>query len=200
MNPTRSLIFVLVIVAVSFGSAVAQVRGRRIPPPREFQVFEPRNQLEDFESRLETVLIKGHTSVGIFNGRAGGAVRVEALEMREAGDGTRALGAVITINSGDATPTEARSLIDYDEIDRLIKGLDTVAKADDTITKLAQYEAHYRTKVDFEITVFKQTTGGVAAAIEAGFPDRTRLLLTLDDLARLRWMILQAKARLDEIK
>ena len=48
--------------------------------------------------------------------------------------------------------------------------------------------------------VFKQTTGGLAAAIEAGFIDRTRLLLTLDELTKLRWMIAQAKEKLDELK
>ena len=48
--------------------------------------------------------------------------------------------------------------------------------------------------------VFKQVSGGVAAAVEGGFFDRSRLLMTLDDFTRLRWMIAQAKERLDEIK
>jgi hypothetical protein len=35
---------------------------------------------------------------------------------------------------------------------------------------------------------------------EGGFYDRTRLFLTLDELTKLRWMIVQAKERVDEIK
>ena len=49
--------------------------------------------------------------------------------------------------------------------------------------------------------VFKQLAGGaVAAGIEVGFYDRVRLLMTIDDLTKLRWMIVQAKDKLDEIK
>ena len=81
-----------------------------------------------------------------------------------------------------------------------MKAFDAMAKADDSITKLTHFETHYRTRGDFEIIVFKQLTGGVAAAIEGGFFERTRILLTLEDLTKLRWMIVQAKEKLDEIK
>ena len=43
-------------------------------------------------------------------------------------------------------------------------------------------------------------TGGIAAAFEGGFFERTRILLTLEEFTRLRWMIVQAKEKLDEIK
>jgi len=59
----------------------------------------------------------------------------------------------------------------------------------------------YRTRGDFEIMVFKQLSdNAIAAAIEGGFFDRSRLLLTLDELTKLRWMIVQAKEKIDEIK
>ena len=45
-----------------------------------------------------------------------------------------------------------------------------------------------------------QTIGGIATAIEGGFFERSRVLLTLEEFTRLRWMIVQAKERLDEIK
>jgi hypothetical protein len=199
MTPTRSLIFSALIIVASFGSVAAQGRGSRIPPPRDPQSYEPRTNLEEFESRLQTVLIKGYTWVATLNARNGSA-RVRALEIRDAGNSTRSSGVEITISDSSQPPVDVRSLIDYEEIDPLIKGLDVVAKADDTITKLTHFEARYRTRGDFEIVVFKQTAGGVAAAVEAGAFERTRLLLTLDDLSKLRWMILQAKARLDEIK
>lgn len=203
MNPTRSLLLTLLIIVAAFGSAAAQGRSRRLPPAREIPFLEPRNQLENYDSLLETVLIKGRTPVGSVNGR-GGAARVEALEIRDTSDGSRATGVVVTLNSTSTNASdqsvEATAMIDYSEIDSLIKGLDTVARADDTVTKLTQFEAHYRSKVDFEIVVFKQTTGGLAVAVEAGYPARARVLMSLDDLAKLRWLILQAKTRLDEAK
>ncbi len=84
--------------------------------------------------------------------------------------------------------------------DSLIKAFDTAAKSDDSATRLTHFEARYRTKGDFEIMVFKQVSGGLAAAVEGGFFDRSRLLMTLEDFVKFRWMVLQAKEKLDEIK
>ena len=199
MDPTRSILLSTLIIAASFGSVCAQRRWERVPPPRDPQFYEPRNKLEEFEGRMETVLIKGRTYVATLRAQNGTA-RVEATEIRDTGNKTRATGVVITIVAEGGPPGEIRSLIDYDEIDALIKAFDTAAKSDDSITKLTHFEARYRTKGDFEIMVFKQITGGIAAAIEGGFFERSRLLMTLDDFVKLRWMIFQAKERLDEIK
>ena len=199
MPPTRPLILSTMVIAVSFGSVCAQRRWERVPPPRDPQFYVPRNQLEEFESRMETILIKGRTYVATLKGQNGYA-RVEATEIRDTSNSTRVTGVVITIVAEGGPPGEIRSLIDYDEIDALVKAFDTAAKSDDSITKLTHFEARYRTKGDFEIMVFKQVSGGIAAAAEGGFFERTRLLMTLDDFVKLRWMVAQAKERLDEIK
>jgi hypothetical protein len=199
MNRTHSLIFSALIVASSFGSVCAQRRWERVPPPRDPQFYEPRNKLEDFESRLETILVKGRTYVGTVKAQNGYA-RIEATEIRDTGNSTRIQGVVITIVADSGPPGEIRGLIDYEEIDPLIKAFDTAAKADESITKLTHFEVRYRTKGDFEIMVYKQISGGVTTAVEAGFFDRSRLYLALDDFTKLRWFIAQAKERLDEIK
>jgi len=199
MNRTHSVIFSALIVAASFGSVCAQRRWERVPPPRDPQFYVPRNKLEEIEGRMETILIKGRTYVATLRAQNGHA-RVEATEIRDTRNSTRVHGVVITIVADGGPPGEIRSLIDYEEIDPLIKAFDTIAKTDESVTKLTHFEARYRTKGDFEILVFKQVSGGVAATVEGGFFDRSRLLLTLDDFTKLRWMIAQAKERLDEIK
>ncbi len=199
MTLTRPLILTALVIAASFGSICAQRRDR-LPPPRDPQYYAPRNSLEEFESRLGTILIKGHTYVGTVRAQNGNA-RVEAMEIRDSANSQRATGAVVTVTPETAGPAlEIRSLIDYEEIDSFVKAVDTIAKADETITKLTHFEVRYRTRGDFEIIVFKQMTGGIAVAVEVGFYERTRLLLTLEELMRLRWMVAQAKDRLDEIK
>jgi len=199
MRPTRSLILATVMVAASFGSVSAQRRWERVPPPRDPQFYVTRNNLEEFESRMETILIKGRTYVATLRVQNGHA-RVEATEIRDATNSTKVQGVVITIVADGGPAGEIRALIDYEELDSLIKAFDTVAKSDESITRLTHFETRYRTKADFEIMVFKQVTGGVAAAIEAGFFDRSRLLMTLEDFVKLRWMIVQAKEKLDDIK
>lgn len=194
-----SLTRLLPIAAFGIFAAIpvwSQERWQRLPPPRDAQFYAPRNKLEEFESRTSTLLIKGRTWVATLRTGSGNA-RVEATEIRDTVNGTRAAGVTITIS---APNLETRCLIDYDEIEPLVSAFDTMEKAGDSVTKLSNFEAHFRTRGDFEIIVFKQLTGGVAAAIEGGFYDRSRVLLTLEEFTRLRWMIVQAKERLDEIK
>jgi len=197
MNTSRSLMLLALIILTS-ASVQAQRRWERLPAPRDPQFYEPRNKLEDFEGRVETILIKGRHWVG--NVRAqNGFARVEATEIRDSVTSATASGAVITIRAEGGPPGEVRSLIDYDEIDALLRAMDTAAKASESITRLSHFEVRYRTKGDFEIMVFKQLENNVvAAAIEGGFFERSRLYLSIDDLVKVRWMIAQAKERLDQ--
>lgn len=200
MSPTRSLFLSALIIAASVGSVCAQRRGERVPPPRDPQFYEPRNKLEEFESRVGTILVKGRTYVGTLRVRDGSA-RVEATEIRDSSNSARVTGVVITFTTAESggPAGEVRSLVDYDEIDPLVRAFDTAAKADESITKLTHFEVRYRTSADLEIMVFKQIEGGVAATVEGGFFERKRLALTLDEFTKLRWMIAQAKDRLDQI-
>lgn len=202
MSPSRSLLFVTILFIAGCASVQAQRRWQRLPAPRDPQFYEPRNKLEDFDGRMETLLIKGRTWVGTVRAQNGSA-RIEAIEIRDSLDSSRATGVVITIvpSETNAPAEEIRSLIDYDEIDKLVSVLDTMAKADEKVTKLVNFEERYRTRGDFEAIVYRQISGaGAAAAIEAGFFDRVRLLMTVEDLTKLRWFIAQAKDKLDEAK
>jgi hypothetical protein len=176
---------------------------RRVPQPQLSSRCEPeeqRTRLEEFDVKTGTVVIKGSTRVAILNTSSGSA-RVEALEMRDTGDPVRATGVAITLrDSARQTNVESKAYIDYEEIDPLIKGLDSVARSDETITKLTSFEARYRTRGDFEINVFRQTSGGIAATVSSGTFDRVTVSLSLDELVKLRWMILQAKTKLEELE
>ena len=202
MPLSRPLILATLVIAASFASVHGQRRWQRLPAPRDPQFYEPRNKLEDFDGRMETLLIKGRTWVGTLR-LQNGSVRVEAIEIRDTRDSSRAIGVMVTIVPSETTaPTEEiRSLIDYDEIDKLVNVLDTMAKADEKVTKLVNFEERYRTRGDFEAIVYRQISGaGASAAIEGGFFDRVRLLMAIEDLTKLRWFIAQAKDKLDEAK
>lgn len=202
MSPSRSLLFVTIVFIAGCASVQAQRRWQRLPAPRDPQFYEPRNKLEDFDGRMETLLIKGRTWVGTVRAQNGSA-RIEAIEIRDSLDSSRAMGVIITIlpSETSAPAEEIRSLIDYDEIDKLVNVLDTMAKADEKVTKLVNFEERYRTRGDFEAIVYRQISGaGASAAIEGGFFDRVRLLMAVEDLTKLRWFIAQAKDKLDEAK
>jgi hypothetical protein len=198
MNAHRLILLVAAIMITSSVTVQAQRRWERLPAPRDPQFYEPRNKLEDFEGRVETILIKGRHWVGTMRAQNGWA-RVEATEIRDSVTSATASGAVVTIRAEGGPAGEVRSLIDYDEIDALLRAMDLAAKASESITRLSHFEVRYRTKGDFEIMVFKQLDNNVvAAAIEGGFFERSRLYLSIDDLVKVRWMIAQAKERLDQ--
>lgn len=205
MRLTLRNLWTLTLVLTISNSAVAQRPRSPAPLRQPCDWLEPHTKLEEFDSRLVTVIVRGSTHISTLMGR-NGLARVDAVELRDEGNGTRATGVILELRDTshqDAThpADEARSFIDYEEIDPLIKAWDRVARTDETITKLNNFESSYRTKGDVEIVVFRQTPGGaIAAAVSGGFCNRVRILLSLDELIKLRWMIVQAKDRLDEIK
>lgn len=199
MNRMRLTIIAVSILVLFCGSALAQRPGPEFRRPLACEPLEPRTRLEAIESRYERVITKGFSQYATLSVR-GVEVRLDAVEMKDNADSTRALGFVIALRELGDKPRENRSFIDYEEIDRLIKAMESVSRVNETMTKLAGFEARYRTLGDLEINVFRQTRSGTAASLSSGICDRVTGLLTLDDLDRLRGHLIEAKARLDEIK
>lgn len=199
MHPMRTSIFLVLLLMFFCGSALAQRPGPEFRRPLACEPLEPRTKLEAIEWRYESVLIKGFSQIATVTVR-GADIRVDAVELKDAGASARALGIVIALRETSDTPRENRALVDYDEIDRLMRALDSIARVNETVSKLASFEARYRTLGDLEIVVFRQGRSGTAASVTSGICDRVTGLLTLDELERLKAHIMEAKTRLDEIK
>lgn len=196
---TVRLAFVVLSLMVFCGSVLAQRSGPEFRRPLSCEPLEPRTKLEAIESRYERVITKGFSQFATMTSR-GIEIRLDAIEMKDTADSTRAIGLVIALREMDESRRENRAFIDYQEVDRLIKAMESVARVNESITKLAGFEARYRTLGDLEINVFRQTRSGTAASLSSGICDRVTALLTLDDLEKLRGHIIEAKARLDEIR
>lgn len=198
MMLTRTTIFVFLIVLLC-GSAFAQRPGPQFRRPLACEPLEPRTKLESIEWRYERVLVKGFSQIATLNLR-GADIRVDAVELKDTDSATRAIGLVIALKESGDNPHENRSLIDYEEIDKLVKALDAIARVNESVTKLAGFEARYRTLGDLEINVFRQSRSGIAASVTSGICDRVTSLLTLDELDRLKAHIVEVRTRLDEIR
>jgi hypothetical protein len=199
-----SVLGTLIIMMAGGGAASAQRVHYEPPLHQPCGWFEPQTKLDLVDGQRGHVIVRGSTHIMTLQAR-GGSIRVDAIELRDQTDQTTTSGVLLELRELKPEATnaadEVSTYIDYDEIDGLIKAWDAVAKADDTITKLADFEARFRTRGDLEIAVFRQTPGGaIAAAVTGGLCDRVKVLLSLDELSRLRYMILQARARLDEAK
>lgn len=192
----RTILFSTLLVLCSV-PAMAQRPGPEFWRRVSCEPFEPRTKLEAIEDRHSTVVIKGFTRITTIDMRG---IRIDAIEMRELGNVARAKGIVISLREGGERPKENRAFIDYEEIDPLLNAIDVVSRADETVTKLVGFEARYRTLGDLEIAVFKQTTRGNAVTMTTGICDFASQTLSLDELAKVRAMIQEAKQRLDEIR
>jgi len=194
------LISIVALLIVGFaGAVVAQRPGPEFRRPLACEPFEPRTKLEAIDMRYARVLIKGFTQVATLEGR-GGDLRIDAVELRDTLEPARATGIVVAARDAADHTRENRAFIDYDEIDPFIKALDTVSRINETTTKLTGFEARYRTNGDLEVNVFRQSRSGIASSLSTGICDKITVHLTLDDLNKLRGIILEAKTRLDELK
>jgi hypothetical protein len=189
-------ILLSILVLFCSGVAMAQRPGPEFWRKVSCQPLEPRTKLEAIEDRHSTVVIKGFTRITTVEVRG---VRIDALEMREMGNVSRAKGIVVVLDGGERS-RDNRAFVDYEEIDPLLTAIDAMVRVDETATKLAGFEARYKTQGDLEIGVFRQTRSGTAVMLTTGICDRAIGTLTLDDLAKVRAMIQEAKSRLDELR
>jgi hypothetical protein len=192
----RTILFLIVILC-GCGSVMGQRPGPEFWRKVGCEPFEPRTKLEALEDRHSTVIFKGFSRITTIEMRG---VRIDAVEMREMGNVSRAKGIVIVLRDSGERPKDGRALIDYEEIDPLLNAIDVISRVDETSTKLAGFEAKYRTLGDLEIGVFRQTRSGTAVIFRTGICDQATETLTLDDLAKVRAMIQEAKTRLDELR
>lgn len=191
-------VLVSILVLFCSGVAMAQRPGPEFWRKVGCEPFEPRTKLEAIEDRHSTVVIKGFTRITTVEIRG---LRIDAVEMREMGNVSRAKGLVVVLReTGGERLNDNRAFVDYEEIDPLLNAIDAMVRVDESVTKLPGFEARYKTQGDLEIGVFRQTRSGTAALLTTGLCDRATAPMSLDDLAKVRAMIQEAKARLDEIR
>lgn len=205
----RRVVLLSALVLFCFSPTLAQRPGPQFWRNGDCEPFEARTTLERLDRLQGAVVVKGFTRITTVEVRG---VRIDAVEMRPLGDGvrlaatTQAKGVVVSLREAQPVGNdrerinESRAFIDYNEIDGLLNAIDVVSRIDETASKLVGFEARYRTYGDLEIVVFRQTRSGNAVTITTGICDRVTAALSLDDFAKFKAMIQEAKGRLDEIR
>ena len=196
MHPMRVLLFSGLIL-LCCGPALAQQPGPEFWRKVGCEPFQPRTKLEAIDDRYSTVIIKAFTRITTVEVRG---VRIDAVDMREIGNTVHAKGIVISLREEGGRLNDNRAFVDYEEIDALVSAIDTIARVDETMTRLPGFEGRYKTLGDLEISVFRQTRSGAAVSLTTGLCDRATQTMTLDDLSKVKAMIVEAKTRLDELR
>jgi hypothetical protein len=186
------LILTFTLLLFTASAVLAQV-----PKPSPSPTPEGSTKLEKFQARAGSVLIKGYTVVGNLSG-TGGSVTVKSMELTDAQSGRKEQGIVITVEGSGRYDHPYNSFIDSDEIDSLIKGIDYIAKTDKTVTQQTNFEARYQTRGDFNITTFNSSRdNNISVAISSGRIGGESVYLQLEQLEKLKELILMAKGKLE---
>ena len=189
----RKFVAILVIVAGGFlpaHSVRAQETNACLPVPA--------TKLEGFETNTDTVIVKATAPIGTAAAH-GGEVSVRCREITDAGTGRRESGIVVDITFGG--PIEAGLLIDYDELDSLLDGIEYLGKLDWSVTPLPDFQAVYATKGGFRADAHgSRRTGNIEFDVRNMRLSAPKLALSRDQLGQLRSLVEQAKAKLDSLR
>lgn len=152
--------FIVVLVGLFVIAAHAQA-PRQAPMAKPVDADAP-TALERTQLKYGAVTVKGTTRIGRVS--MTGSVVIDAVEFREGTTRTKGLAVTVVDNDGRSTS----SYVDYDEIDSLIRGIESVGKADSSVTTFEKYDVSYRTRGGLDVSVLTTEGGQAAFAVNAG--------------------------------
>jgi hypothetical protein len=169
-----------------------------IPSAQQQEICTPppsATKLEMFSNQTGVVLIRGFSRIGVIKGK--GSVTVAVIVFRAADNPkTTVAGLSVTVKESDTAGREKISYVDYDEIDALLKGIDSISKADRNSTPLAYFEAEYGTKGG--LSVFTYGGGsGIHLGVSSGACSKVTAHLEITDLNELKNLIQNGKTAID---
>src|ERR1017187_352317 len=191
MNMYKSPVVLAAIVGWSLLAVTSRAQNTDVYPPA------PATALEILETNTGTVIIKGTSPIGSMSVNAVN-VSVACKEDTDTSTQRKEYGIAISIKA--TGQLEDRTIVDYDEMDSLLKAIDYLNKIDWSVTPLTSFNAAYATKGGFRIAAFSSRRSGAIEFSLRSSRMSKGLLLTQSQLAQFRGLIDEAKRKLDEIR
>jgi hypothetical protein len=199
------ILLIALITFRSHGQDGSQQSSDAAPPVILANIPAPQTQLEKLMQSRATVLVKGYTDIGTLQGEDGASLRVTAVDIQATSHNRRESGLAVQI-VGRSGNRSVMSFVDGDEIKSLLDALDTIAKVDHSVTRLADFESSYRTRGDLEISNIRTSGGRLVTLAGTQILSPSGMVLTgsisfrvsrLDDI---RQAIVAAQEALDQAK
>jgi len=147
-----------------------------------------------FESQTNVVIVKGVGQIGSVSTVAA-VISVRCKESTSAATGQREYGIAIVI---EASQWRGLAIVDYDELDALLKGMDYLGKITYDVTSLPDIEATFTTRSGLQFMAFgNKQQGRIRNRLQ--YNDSPRFSLTQDQWTQLARLIGQAKTTLDSL-
>ena len=148
-----------------------------------------------FESQTGVVIVKGFGLVGsVSTGSA--IISVRCKESSSAATGHKDYGIAVVI---EVNQQRGVAIVDYDELDSLLNGMDYLGKTTYNVTSLPGFEATFTTKSSLELIAHgDKQQGGIRMFLQ--YDDGPRFPLASDQWIQLSNLINQAKTTLDSLR
>jgi len=189
-------IYALLLLSLLGVAAHAQPRPRPTPTPDPYDEYLTKMEL--LLEKTGAVVVKGSTNVGTINGLRGTAA-FTSWEMLDTQAGSALYGISIVISDPERPDSAEVAYVDYEELSPLIRGVEQLIRLENSATKLARFEAQYKTQGGLAIFRFN-TPGGYGTAVSAEGVRGPRLVLRPTGLVEFRDMLESAKAVIDEAR
>ncbi len=155
----------------------------------------PATKIENFELQTDTVIVKGYSQIGTINTSAG-VVSVRCKQSIDATSGRALYGISVGLT---ADQLHGFLVVDYDELDALLAGLDYLNKITYDVTPLPAFDATITTRSGLRIAAHSERRqGGIETYLQ--FEGAPRIPLSSDQFSQFQNLIVQAKAALDLIR
>ena len=155
-----------------------------------------RTVIENFESQTNVIMVRGFGVVGSVS-IGNGIISVRSKESININLGQKAYGVVIELG-GEALPRQ-RAVIDEDELESLLGGLDYLRTITADVTAMPAFEAHYDTKDGLRfLALGSRRQSGIQYFLR--FEDGARFDLNSDELTQIRNLVSQARNAINSLK
>ncbi len=179
--------FVL-LAAISLFACAVQAQVTNVPP----------TELEAFEAQTGKVIVKGAGQIGSMAVDQLNIV-VISKESLDASTGSKQDGMAVEVVANDRQVW--KKVVDYDEMDSLLNGLDYLAKLDYKVTSLPTFVASYVTKSGFRVGAFtSQRRGVIQYFLQDYSTNSARILITPAQLSQFQSLVDQTRSNLDSLR
>ena len=154
-----------------------------------------KTEIQVFEAQTGTVIIKGFTLVGSVSAAAG-TVSVMAKESTDTANRVKLYGMAVVF---DSNQEREMAVIDYNELDSLLDGIDYLGKITANASPMTGFEAGLTTKSGFRVIAFSSRRKGTIQYF-LQFSGSSRISLLPEQLTQFENLVSQAKAALDSLR
>jgi len=167
-----------------------------IQSPAQSTNAYPLTYLETVENSTGQLVVKGSAISGdVSLGSTVLTVVCKADSLPSSG--RKLYGILIDLKS---TTMEDATVVDYDEMDGLLKSIDYVSKADASVSALPSFSVGYTTKAGLKIAAYTNQRKNQINFVLHGSHYERGIPLTPDQLSKTYDLLAQAKAQIDQLR